>query len=54
MITCFPVYKVKTAYLGLYFYVQGQMLTVSYFNHLLYMNVLKNILKNKIEKQNHK
>lgn len=50
MITCFPVYEVETAYLGFYSYVQGQMLTVNYFNHFLYMKVLKSILKNKINK----
>lgn len=45
----FPCVQVETAYPGFYSYVQGQTLTGNYFNHVLYMNVLENILQNKTE-----
>lgn len=45
----FPCVQVEAAYLGFYSYVQGQTLKVNYFNHVLYMNVLENILQNKTE-----
>lgn len=52
IITCSPVYKVERAYFGINSYVQGQTLTVNYFNHVLYVNVLKNILNIKQRNKN--